>query len=891
MSQINVIKNISTIHADTRLTPEHQAHIVARGISLPWAIASCQSCDIDAATVALGLDRRSQSAGILLTSDLYGQLQFRPDEPWPSRDGKIPKYRTPQGEYDVFLAKHPENETYWSDLDALKSQCLTISGKPYLLITEGGFKAIIGCQFGLPTVALVGVTMGLTPKAQGDRDLVPGLKRLAKAGFGFIIAFDSDKKPDTIKNVRVAEKALTKFLELYGCSVLSVTGRWEPGESGETKGMDDFIQNKSVDEFRAILMKARGSNGELHGAGDRRGKQSQPPSQSIVAYELAETYRERLAWQSEYQQWLSYEGKLSGVWNVETEETIKGLISAHLQVQNLGGFTAGYVSGIATLLKSALEAKDWNEQKGLIPMQDGVLNLCTKRLLPHKPGYRFTWALPYSWSSRSIGCQPIQEFLVKITGGSKAVAEVLRAYLNACITGRSDLQRYLELIGGGGTGKSTFMTLAGALVGTENTVSSQLRLLENNQFETAKFYRKRLVCFPDSERWQGGVSVLKQMTGQDLLRYERKGVQQCRDYRYDGMVILTANEAPESIDKTSGQERRKLTIVLDTKVAEYANRDLIKEFEPYLPGLLEWVLEMSPDEVTRLVKHTDREVPALARIKWEQLTHTNPIAAWVDEKLVIDPEVKLYIGLGDIEEAGRWGYANFCKTQIENGHKNSIPMKRFSSNLRDLLKNQMKVAISEGRDRNGSYIGGIGLRCQLDPAGERYPCPVTKKPFCDGFVTVGDGSVMVETLTDVGFDGYVGFSENLENKTNNQFDNAKNQDEKTSEILSNESCGGDEEKKPSNPSNPTSVSIPAVTNPSQTHHNPAVISSEPIGLLIEIVRTAQTWAEVKLAWNSDEDLKRQIKGQLSDTELKRIGKLYKQAQSDASESESSTAAE
>jgi putative DNA primase/helicase len=100
-------------------------------------------------------------------------------------------------------------------------------------------------------------------------------------------------------------------------------------------------------------------------------------------------------------------------------------------------------------------------------------------------------------------------------------------------------------------------------------VSSQLRLLESNQFETAKFYRKLLVLFPDSERWQGEVSVLKQLTGQDPIRYERKGIQQCKDYVYEGMVILSANEPPESSDRTSGQERRKLTIGLDNRIPEY----------------------------------------------------------------------------------------------------------------------------------------------------------------------------------------------------------------------------------------------------------------------------------------------------------------------------------
>ncbi|MEG4805633.1 DUF5906 domain-containing protein, partial [Microcoleus sp. ARI1-B5] len=583
-------------------------------------------------------------------------------------------------------------------------------------------------------------------------------------------------------------------------------------EKGETKGMDDFINKNGIEAFRAILMKATENNSKSLDTSDFIDKVKQLPPPSAIAEELREAYQDKLAWESEYQLWRRYGAKNEGVWDVETPESVRGLIHAHLRVKDLP-FNAGYVSSILTILQSDREVQDWNEQKGLIPLRDGVLDIATKELKPHAPGYNFTWQLPFKWADHVIGCQPIQDFLLKITG-NKNIAEVLRAFLAAIVTRRSDLQRYLELIGGGGTGKSTFMALAGALAGADNTVSSQLRLLETNQFETAKFYRKLLVTFPDSERWQGGVSVLKQLTGQDRMRYERKGVQQCRDFIFEGMVMLTANEAPESTDKTSGQERRKLTVVLDTKVPEYEGLELGKLFEPFLPGLLAWVLEMSRDEITRLIKHTDREVPALARVKWEQLTQTNPIAAWLDEKVVVEPEAKLYIGLGDIEEAGRWGYANFCKSQMESGHRNSIPMKRFSLNLRDLLKNQLKVAISEGRDRNGSFIQGIGLRCKLDPTGQYYSCPVTKKPFCDGFVVDGDGCVTVEGLADVGFDGCDGFFQNSNHTKNSQL-------EIPFDSPPNDLCGGDDEKNPSHPSNPTLPSTPAVTNSSQESKNPA----------------------------------------------------------------------
>ena len=78
----------------TNLTAEHQAQILARGINLAWVIANCKSFDTDTATLMLGY--KALSAGIMLMSDEYGQWQFRPDEPWASKDGKKPKYRTPK---------------------------------------------------------------------------------------------------------------------------------------------------------------------------------------------------------------------------------------------------------------------------------------------------------------------------------------------------------------------------------------------------------------------------------------------------------------------------------------------------------------------------------------------------------------------------------------------------------------------------------------------------------------------------------------------------------------------------------------------------------------------------------------------------------------------------
>src|SRR4028118_248816 len=297
------VQGLGVSEAITQLTAEHQAQILARGIPLAWAVANSKSFDIDNASLMLRYP--AKSAGIMLISDDYGQWQFKPDEPWASKDGKTPKYRTPKEEYDAFLAKHPEIKNYWRDLDALRARCFIINGKPYILITEGGFKAITGCMHGIPTVALVGVTMGLTPRAKGEPDLIPALKRLAEAGFNFIIAFDADAT--TNKNVRIAEKKLAKVLLSYGVSVRTVTGHWDAEEDG--KGMDDFINNKGIEEFRAILMKA-GSGGvqARDTAGEKTNKLPTPRETGMI---IAEEYRNRWKFDNEQKEWRVYSGKHS----------------------------------------------------------------------------------------------------------------------------------------------------------------------------------------------------------------------------------------------------------------------------------------------------------------------------------------------------------------------------------------------------------------------------------------------------------------------------------------------------------------------------------------------------------------------------------------------------
>ena len=215
-----------TNQAQAHLKATHyKALIEARGLNARWIEANCRSLDAQKATQRLGYT--AKSGGILLEGEGI-QIQFKPDKPWKAEDEKkAAKYRSPLGDYDAMLPIHPDEPTYWTDLEALKAKCYQIDGHPCLVLDEGFFKAIAGCSNDIPTIAVLGVEMGLTSARadiQNKRYLVPTLEKFARAGFGFIIPFDADAA--TNKAVCWAQAKLSEQLLKFNVPVYSATGLW-----------------------------------------------------------------------------------------------------------------------------------------------------------------------------------------------------------------------------------------------------------------------------------------------------------------------------------------------------------------------------------------------------------------------------------------------------------------------------------------------------------------------------------------------------------------------------------------------------------------------------------------------------------------------------------------
>ncbi len=745
-----------------------------RQLDVRWCEVNCRSTTAEHATERLGY--KAQSDGIWLAG-CTSQGQFKPDKPWISDKDKLagkkkaPKYRSPLGDYDAMLPIHPEDPNYWNDIEALKQKAYSIDGHPCLILTEGFFKAIAGCSNGVPTIALLGVEMGLTSAkadVQGKRYLVPTPERYAKAGFGFIIGFDADAV--TNSDVTQAQIKLAHQLRLFKVPVYSITGLWAV-EQG--KGIDDYIQMNGGDSFkREVLGKAIAI--EAWEQQFKKSDETKKPSfsQGGFAAELAEKYRSHLAWHTGIKRWLRYGAELDGIWSEQSDESVKRLVMTEVRAKT-PDFRDSQINGIVGLLKADLSVDKWDEQPGLLPLTDGVLDLATMQLLKHAPGYRLLWALPYRWKDRSVGCDLIEAWLMEAMRGDRQLVQLHRAYLKAVVTRRVDLQRYLELLGPGGTGKGTFMRLAMALVGKRNVHSTTLRHLEENRFEAAAIFGKLLLLITDAERYGGEVSQLKAITGQDLIRFERKNVQQGADFEPTCMVIVAANEAVQSSDYTSGLARRRLTIPWLYQVDSDKRRNLDSEFKPYLPGLLHWVLEIPDEEVTSLVRDTSKSIPSLAQWKAESLLETNPLAEWLDSCIAHNLSAKTYVGVAKRDKSvdspntylftDKWLYASYCEYSAGVGSK-AVSMRRFSTLLHDLCLSQLCLeGVRKGRDERGAYFEGLAIRRDGDSkrivTGNLEPLPKSVIAIIpDGFEDKTDNHLTAETTVADGSDGSDGFN-------------------------------------------------------------------------------------------------------------------------------------
>lgn len=453
--------------------------------------------------------------------------------------------------------------------------------------------------------------------------------------------------------------------------------------------------------------------------------------QSIAAKTLAEIKSGNIA-NLKYDDladiWMHFK---EGIWHGLTKTVALHEMSKAVDEQSGGlGYNRNYLDGVQSFLCGRLACDKWDKKIGLLPLKDAVLDLETKQARQYRQDDFFTWKLPFNYDGKA-DCPQIKAFLLQSVQGDKSQVEILRAYVRAVLTGRADLQRYLELIGEGGTGKGTFIRLICGLVGEGNYVSTDFKSLEASRFEAGRLYGKRLCLVTDAEKHLGSVETLKAITGQDPIKYEEKGRNTRRtDFIFGGLVLIAANAPITNGEYSNAMQRRRLMLPFNARI-EKREIGLGKRLESELPGFLRWVLDMPEIEMISALSDTGEFSSTTRTANYQYLIDTNPLAAWLNECVVIDRDAETQVGKKEvhgIEENGARRtvfansdsqlYPNYLKWCEENAVK-PLSTRTFGPALyttltnKDML-NMPEITRTQKPGKNVAIFVGIRLRKETD---------------------------------------------------------------------------------------------------------------------------------------------------------------------------------
>jgi putative DNA primase/helicase len=290
--------------------------------------------------------------------------------------------------------------------------------------------------------------------------------------------------------------------------------------------------------------------------------------------------------------------------------------------------------------------------KTWVQFKDKVVDVATGEEFNATPEYFLTNPIPHSLGS--IEDTPIIDKLLNEWSGEYTTT--LKQIIAYCCLRDYPLHRIFLLIGSGSNGKGTYLRLLNNFIGTENIASTEMDFLINNQFHITKLHKK-LCCQMSETNFQAlkNTSMLKRLSGGDLIGFEYKNKKPFDDYNYAKIIIAT-NSLPVTHDKTDGFYRRWVIVDFNTQFDEKTD-PLINIPESEYEGLSRWVCNAIR---SLLMNREFNKEGSIAHRKERYESRSNPLTSFLSENYQKEPN--------EMVEAGQF-YDHFSNWLNGRGHR------------------------------------------------------------------------------------------------------------------------------------------------------------------------------------------------------------------------------
>jgi putative DNA primase/helicase len=398
-----------------------------------------------------------------------------------------------------------------------------------------------------------------------------------------------------------------------------------------------------------------------------------------------------------------------------------------------------------TILSNDIDQPTWLDGRStgtIVAVANGLLEVETRRLLPHSPHFFNQTAVPFDYDKNAPEPKHWYGFLDALWPDEPAAIDVLGEWFGYVISGRLDLHKIFAMVGPTRSGKGVIARIETALLGEKNVAGPTLSSF-GNEFGLEPLMGKGLAIISDARSGGGKNSpvVVERMlsiSGEDTLTVHRK-YKGAWNGKLPTRLQIISNELPRLGDASSAIVGRLVLLLTTRSWLGKEDYELETKLRKELSGILNWAL----DGLQRLTvdnenKFTRFEAAEEAITQMRDLA--SPVGAFVREKCKLGSGDEYEIEVDMLYDT----YKDWC--QVCEYPKS--PKAHFGRDLRAACPSVKKT---RPRDRSKRYhvYRGIRLRTEKDEA-EEAKAEQAAEAGAQQELPLGEGentSVTVTTMT------------------------------------------------------------------------------------------------------------------------------------------------
>lgn len=270
----------------------------------------------------------------------------------------------------------------------------------------------------------------------------------------------------------------------------------------------------------------------------------------------------------------------------------------------------------------------------VLACENGLLDTVSGRLWPHSPMYFNSVAVPFAFN-REAG-EPVEwlKFLDSVWGDDPGAVATLQEWMGYLLSGRTDLQKMLLIVGPPRSGKGTIGRVMRRLIGEANTAAPTMASMGTN-FGLSSLIGKSLAIIPDARVPKKDTETVIErflaITGEDTIDVDRKH-KDLWTGKLNVRFVTMSNSLPEFADASNAINSRYVVLMMTTSHLGREDTRLEGRLMAEMPAILNWALK----GLERLTARGHLLTPGSSGDAVDMMNEaSSPMQVFIDENCVV----------------------------------------------------------------------------------------------------------------------------------------------------------------------------------------------------------------------------------------------------------------